>query len=73
MPQSAFRDVPISCGTARIGPVQARRLYAVWCTLCDIQDGVLSDAQAIVRARMAATALTDLFPFIKDIKESRNG
>jgi len=67
---TAFRNIPISGGIARIGPVHARRLYSVYCTLNEIQAGVLSDAQIAVRARMSATALADLFPFIADIVKS---
>ena len=67
---SAFRNVPISSGVAHIGPVHARRLYSVYRILRDIEAGVLSDAQRQVEARMAATALTDLFPFIADIARS---
>lgn len=70
MASNTFRDVPIYNNVARIGPVHARRLYSVWRTLNEIQAGVLTDLQTKVQARMAATALTDLFPFIADIAKS---
>ena len=68
----AFRNVPIVNNVAYIGPVHSRRLYSAYRTLREIEAGVLSEAQRMVQARMAATALSDLFPFIKDIERSED-